>query len=210
MRKLFLVMIIITMACGADAQGFSWGVRAGLNIPTMGEKSKGDAGFDYKSKTGFHVGVITDFSLSKSFYIQPGLYFTTKGTKMKMDETTLKANLSYLQIPVLASYRFDLGGNMKLHINAGPYVGYGIGGKIKGGGAKIDAFGTADEDSDEMKGGLKRFDFGLGFGAGVSYDKIYVGLNYDLGLSNIADKDMYGDDYKLRNRSFNISVGYNF
>lgn len=217
MKKLLLVVTIVTMVCSAKAQEITWGVRAGLSIPKVNEKIEGDDGdfsSGYKSKIGFHLGVIADLGISESFYIQPGLYFTTKGTKAKYEGITEKWNLNYLQIPVLASYRFNLGGDTKLHINVGPYFAFGVGGKFKyeGGGEtyKIDAFGTSDEDSDEEKGGLKRFDAGITFGAGVSFGKIYAGLNYDLGLSNIADKDVYGSDYKLKNQGFNISVGYNF
>ena len=107
--------------------------------------------------------------------------------------------------------------NVKWHINAGPYVAVGVGGKVKweetydGDTDKGDykAFGTADEDSDQEKGGLKRFDAGLSFGTGVSINKFYVGLTYDLGLVNAADKDAW-KDYKMRNRNFSIGVGYNF
>lgn len=218
MKKLFLVVAIVATVCGAQAQEFSWGVRAGLNIPNVSEKIKGEDGdwsSDYKSRVGFHVGVVADWGLTEAFYIQPGLYFTTKGAKADYDGDTEKINLNYLQLPILASYRFNLGqGDTKLHVNVGPYFALGVSGKIKfeedGDSYKIDAFGTADEDSDEEKGGLKRFDSGLSFGAGVSVKKFYVGLNYELGLVNIADKDAFGDDYKLRNRNFNISVGYNF
>lgn len=217
MKKLLLIVTIVTMVCSAKAQEITWGIRAGLNVPKVNEKIKGDDGewsSDYKSKVGFHLGVIADLGLSESFYIQPGLYFTTKGAKADYEGMTEKLNLSYLQLPILASYRFNLGGDTKLHINVGPYFALGVGGKFKyeedGETYKIDAFGTSDEDSDEEKGGLKRFDAGLAFGAGVSFGKIYAGLNYDLGLANIANKDEWGSDYKLKNRSFNISVGYNF
>ena len=107
--------------------------------------------------------------------------------------------------------------NVKWHINAGPYVAVGVGGKVKwevtddGDTDKGDykAFGTADEDSDQEKGGLKRFDAGLSFGTGVSINKFYVGLTYDLGLVNAADKDAW-KDYKMRNRNFSIGIGYTF
>lgn len=146
-----------------------------------------------------------------------------------------KWNLNYLQLPILASYRFTLTDNIKLHINAGPYVAVGLGGKMKfeADGEKYDikAFGTSkggdyddewdyyasgwddeddyyDEEGSE-KGGLKRFDAGLTLGAGVSVNKFYIGLSYDLGLANIAEKKEW-PDMKIRNRNFSIGVGYNF
>ncbi|MDR1756926.1 MAG: PorT family protein [Culturomica sp.] len=219
MKKILLIAVMAAIACGTYAQKVTWGVRGGLNLPKVAFDTEGEAP-DYKAKTGFHLGVVADLEITGSFYLQPGLYLTTKGAQLEESEGQAsyeqKVNLSYLQVPVLASYRFDLGDDLKLHLNAGPYLAYGVGGKIKeetkwqGGSEenKYDAFGTSGEDTE--KGGLKRFDAGLSLGAGVSIGKIYAGLNYDLGLSNLAEEKEWGNETKIKNRSFNISVGYNF
>ena len=92
---------------------------------------------------------------------------------------------------------------MKVHLNAGPYVAVGLAGKQKDDDIKVDAF------SDE--GGLSRFDGGLSFGAGIGFDKFYFGLGYDLGLANILNDEIWDtDEVKDRNRSFHITVGFNF
>ena len=197
-----------------------------------GSLAEGDKASDYendfKSRLGFKIGVIYDWGLSKAFYIQPGLYFSTQSAhdseKEDGDKYEQKWKLNYLPLSILASYRIALSDNMKLHINAGPYLALGLGGKVKWnatiGGEKYKgdykAFGTtksgddeSEDESDNRKGGLKRFDAGLSFGIGVSIKKFYVGLNYDLGLANIADKDQW-KDYKIKNRNFSIGVGYNF
>lgn len=231
MKKMVMLAVIAAgMVFSASAQESGFGVRASLNLSNVqnkydgevgGGESKSDYEYDFKNRVGFNIGVIYDWGISESFYIQPGLYFTTRGAKLKESEEDYKYeqkwNLNYLQLPILASYRIALSDNVKWHINAGPYVAVGVGGKVKweetydGETDKGDykAFGTADEDSDEEKGGLKRFDAGLSFGTGVSIDKFYIGLTYDLGLVNAADKDVW-KDYKMRNRNFSIGVGYNF
>ena len=71
-------------------------------------------------------------------------------------------------------------------------------------------FKTTDSDDDEEVGGVKRFDAGLSFGTGVSINKVYIGVSYDLGLANILNDKQWGKDYKARNRNFAITVGYNF
>ncbi len=229
MKKLLIVIACVLAAVnGANAQGVNFGVRVGMNVANAGGDFKDDWDADFKSRVGFHVGVIADVELSEKFYLQPGLYFTTKGLKYEDKEgmgLESKYNLNYLELPILASYRFNLSDNMQWQINAGPYFAVGVGGKVKGTDFdfdedakfefKYDAFGVADEDSDEEKGGLKRFDAGLSFGTGITYNKIYFGIKYDLGLANIADKKVWvnedtGKSQKIRNRNFAISVGYTF
>lgn len=227
MKKLLIVIACVLAAVnGVNAQGVNFGVRAGMNVANAGGDFKDEMkDVDFKSRVGFHVGVIADVELSEKFYLQPGLYFTTKGLKFEDKEGMgyeEKYNLNYLELPILASYRFNLSDNVQWQINAGPYFAVGVGGKVKGtdfDGSdkfeyKYDAFGVADEDSDEEKGGLKRFDAGLSFGTGITYNKIYFGIKYDLGLANIADKKAWTDEngkgQKIRNRNFAISVGYTF
>lgn len=256
MKKLLLLTVLAAgMLFTAKAQENSWGIRAGFNLSNAGGDFKdflkdSEMG-DRKAKAGFNIGVIYDLGLSEHFYLQPGLFYSMKGVKAKdsgseteRDETyswdnKITVNLSYLELPILASYRFNLSDNVKWQINAGPHFAVGVGGKFKHESSedgesydyKYDAFGTSDKDADidvddngniqvsGVKGGLKRFDFGLSFGTGVSFNKFYVGVKYDLGLTNIADKDQYkkynnegkeDGSYKIKNGNFAISVGYNF
>lgn len=229
MKKiLMLAVLTVGMMFCANAQESGFGVRASMNLSNVNNKydgeiesgaSKSEYEYDFKNRIGFKIGVIYDWGLSESFYIQPGLYFTTRGAKYEDSDEDYKYeekwNLNYLQLPILASYRIALSDNVKWHINAGPYLAYGLGGKVKweetydGEKDKGDykAFDTSDEDTDG--GDLKRFDAGLSFGTGVSINKFYIGLTYDLGLTNIADKDGW-EDYKMKNRNFSIGVGFNF
>lgn len=247
-----LLLIAGSIVCRANAQESGFGIRTNMNISNIKDKFVGkldegdkrsDWENDFKSRVGFNIGVIYDYGISEAFYVQPGLYFTTRGAKLKgkfgYEE---KWQMSYLQIPILASYRITLSDNIKWHINAGPYIACGLGGKIKwkyADGKKGDykIFGTTsnnnyddDDDDDDydyysydydydndynydyasdQRGGIKRFDAGMSFGTGVSINKFYIGLNYDLGLINIADKKEYKEN-KMRNRNFSIGFGYNF
>lgn len=258
MKKVILLAVLAAgMMFTAKAQENGFGIRAGFNLSHAGGDFKDylkdwESG-DPKSKAGFNIGVIYDWGLTEHFYIQPGLYYTMKGAKAKDSdseedyswESKMNINLSYLELPVLASYRMNLTDNIKWQINAGPYFAVGVGGKFKFESKESEdgesftekydykAFGSSsknagfDEDDEGnivvhgVKGDLKKFDFGLSFGTGVSFDKFYVGIKYDLGLTNIADKDAeqykkYTEDgkedgsYKIKNGNFAISVGYNF
>lgn len=233
MKKLILcAALAVGVTCAASAQDkIAFGVRAGVNINSLGYSGDNKDYDDLKSRAGFHVGAVMDWNVAGDFYIQPGIYFTTRGAKNEFSETdmdfsykyTQKLNMSYLQIPVLASYRFPVSDAVKIDINVGPYIAIGLGGKLKveetetydgeteRHSNKYDIFGKSTKD--EEKGDFKRFDAGLRFGAGVNIHKFYVGVSYDLGLTNLART---GDDYrwskndKFRNGSFQVSVGYNF
>lgn len=169
-----------------------FGVRGGLNLTSLNTKKSWG---DMETKLGYHLGIVTDVHLYQDLYLHPGVFLMTKGAKVDGVDTKIRA--SYLEVPVLLSYRFPLMDEMKLHLNFGPYLAYGIGGKIKPEhGSKVNTF-----DNDR----LKRFDMGLTLGAGMNIDRLYVGLNYDLGLMNISD-----GAGKIRNRTFYVTFGYNF
>ena len=208
MKRMFFTLMLVMSVCWVlKAQESTWGVRLGSNFATFNEKVDEGSATDYKYKAGFRLGVIRDFRISKNFYIQPGLYFTMGGAIQKTDGyQDLTCNLGYLQLPILASLRIELNDYTKLHLNAGPYIAYGVCGKMKYAGEKINAFGTGDDE-----GGLKRFDAGLNFSVGISLDRFYWSIGYDLGLTEISDEDVWElDGVKTQNRNIFISLGYNF
>jgi len=237
MKKLFAMAAVVLFGTGAtsaqeirdmfgkDQKGeIAYGVRAGLNVSNIrGEYANGKS-FDMKSRAGFQIGATVDLPIFNGFYVQPGLFFTTRGAHQKLtegDETEkTKLHPFYMQIPVLASFRADVSRSVNVQVNVGPHLAVGLGGKEKyeytdpDGTEKSDCpfFGESEENKAHF--GAKRFDFGLSFGAGVTIKKhYYVGIQYDLGLVNMAitgeNKD-WSDGTKLRNGNFAIQVGYNF
>lgn len=236
MKKLFIAAIAATCFIGASAQRASdtsvfsfWdneqteqkiiiGPRVGLNVSTYSLGNITVTGED-KSKVGFNVGVAVEFPLVRSFYINTGLFYTTKGFKIENSGSdwseTQTWNAGYLELPVYASYRLNFAEESQLQVNFGPYFACAVNGKITdkweedgdSGKSEIDLIGTSTDN--EEKGGMKRFDFGLGVGLGYTFHKIYLGINYQFGLVNIADKKEWGNG-SVKNRNFNISIGYNF
>lgn len=217
----------------SDAKGeIEYGVRAGLNISDITGKYTGggmSVKADLKSLAGFHVGGVVGIPITNGFYLQPGLMFSSKGARDVYkdsgegwsEKSVSKMFPVYMEIPVLASFRADIVDNVKLHVNVGPYFGIGLGGNVTGkyewtedgqsGSGKSDPyplFGKSDENKE--RGNMQRFDFGLSFGAGVAlWQHYYVGLKYDLGLVNMAVKDL-ANSVKYHNGTFAITLGYNF
>lgn len=215
MKKITLIALLAGATIfGAEAQT-RFGVKAGLNLTDYNGKALGESySDDTKMKTGFHIGAVADIGLGGGLYFQPGLLFSTKGTKIETSllgvTSTATINSGYLEIPLNVGYRLEAG-SAKVNFGLGPYLGFGIAGKVKsettGSGVNI----NTEEDikwGDDDDSTIKPLDFGLNLGAGIEFSNIHVGLQYGLGLANVQPK---GDsDNTAKNSAISISIGYFF
>ena len=225
MKKILVVSFCALCALTASAQrassssssffstekvdgGVQFGIRAGLNMANVALKEDGGSGsYSTDSHANWHVGVIADMPLMQSLYVQTGLFLSTKGYKVEGGDEDEKwketANPMYLQIPVLASYRYNFSEATQLQFNVGPYFAYGLGGKIK----ETDTYeGETEEVKNDFFGdkedaaNYKRFDCGLQIGLGFTFAKhYYVGAAYEFGFVNFAAKDSEGGSIKNKN-----------
>ena len=146
--------------------------------------------------------------------IQPGVDFAMKGYKVSVSEGDVKVNgsqsLYYVDIPVLANFGFDLGNDLGVFVNAGPYLGIGVAGKSNGKVGKL----SLDVDKnpfDKDNGILNRIDWGAQVGAGVEYNHFQVGVGTQFGIGDIRnDNWKKANDKAIRNSNFFVTVGYRF
>lgn len=211
MKRIVLLTVASFLAFGITAGAQGLGVNAGVNFFNQTIKADGEKFDDAKIKTGFQIGVDYEIGIAPDFYFAPGLMFATKGAKIQEDflgdEYTSKWGLNYLEVPLNLVYKPVLGtGN--LIVNFGPYLGYGIGGKVKA------EFGDEDFEEDINFGSgedddLKPFDMGANIGFGYQLGMgLSFKLNAQLGLINILPE---GDsDNLIKNNGFAFSVGYRF
>lgn len=162
------------------------------------------------NRTKYHLGVIADIPLAQSFYVQTGLYLQNKGYKLEQGSTGELVKPVYLEIPVLGSYRSNICSGLQLQIDFGPYFAYGVGGKaevaINGYEGEFDVFGDGADQA-----GFKRFNCGLQVGAGLTLSShYYLGFAYQFGLTNMVGDNVEYDDYKVKDRNWMLSLGYNF
>jgi hypothetical protein len=191
----------------------TFGIRAGVNFTNLNGEIGGHD-LENKIKAGFNIGVNAEIPVAPEFYLQPGLLFTTKGAKA--DEGDDKTNVSYLEIPINFLYKPALGPG-KMLLGFGPYVGIGIGGKVKGDGADVDIKFKNDisvaEYTDLKTDYTKRLDFGGNLLVGYELSsKISFQLNAQLGMANLVPK-VEGkklEDTKVKNTGFGFSIGYRF
>ena len=195
MKKLFLALVATMLFVGGAAaqekfEEQSIGVRAGLNI----SKVKTD-GVTYDGTAGFHVGGVYQRLLTKSIplYLETGLYLTQKGFKVDGNN---KASAFYFEVPVLVNYKFTAGQEFVLYPSAGLYYGLGFAGKWKSADVKFDSFGDG--------GLLERSDLGFRVSFTGEWRQFAASAGFDYSLFDA------GKDGKMKNRTFFISVGYNF
>ncbi|MDL2315138.1 PorT family protein, partial [Bacteroidales bacterium OttesenSCG-928-C19] len=206
MKKLTMILtlaVAFTMGTKAYAQeGFSFGVKAGGNL----SKFYGEDGFDEgKMKFGFQVGATVEYGFTDNLFLGSGLEFTTKGIRYKRDLTfpsmvgtdnkaTLKTTQTpmYLQLPIHIGYKFNITDKINIILETGPYIAFGLGGKVK---QSLDGTDRYDFDidftdffGDEESGRAKRFDFGISNAIGTELGNVVIKIGYEWGLMNIARK----------------------
>lgn len=200
--KKFLMTAVLGMFALAGFSQVKWDAKFGMNFSNM---TKLD---DAKALPGFNLGVGMDYGFSESWSLQSGLMISSKGYKIKADGEKLTARPIYLDIPILAAYKFNISDNAKLVINAGPYLAIGLGGK-----AKYDE-GEGDKDWKLFKGEdgfdaqCKRFDLGIQYGIGVELNEHYL-INLS-GQNGFISPNNWDDDVDYKNMTFSIGVGYRF
>lgn len=176
----------------AQKKGITVGPRLDLNVARV----VGDNQDDATSRTGMRIGAWASMDLSEKFSIQPEFVLSGKGSKFPDDDASIK--ISYLQIPVLAQYRFTTGRTVNPYVLAGPALSFKAGCNLQVEGS--------DYECSAQTTAVSSTDFGLILGGGVHIGRAQVSLRYDLGLANIN-----GDgDAVVKNRAFSVAVGYGF
>lgn len=205
MQKFIYTIVCVLASAHMEAQSLwdiskpdqrmGYRLEAGMNVSSL---SNSDAS---AVRTGYHIGGRVDYNVIKSLSICTGLDFTTKGFHSGRG----KADLQYLQIPVLASYRLETPTGVKFHFNVGPYFAYGVGGKLYFEPLNVNYYYLFEQNSFGDTGFFKRFDIGFSAGAYILLGHVQLGVSYEYGFADIAK--VYG---RFHNRNVCVTAGYNF
>lgn len=140
MKKLILSAVCLLASLSMNAQ-WKFTPEAGVNVTK--ENGPGTA------RMGFKAGMGVTYELKSSFGIKSGLYFVQRNTGWQNawmnteslpDERTRiifssnygKEHKTYLQLPVMAQWSWNVAPDVRLTAGVGPYVAVGISGKTKG------------------------------------------------------------------------------
>jgi len=221
MKKIFFMVAVMIAAMSASfAQDFTFGARVGMNVANITGDWKDTQLGDVHSKMGLKAGFAACFPLFDNIYLEPGLYFSAKGSRTEYSKLNTKTycNLNYIEIPLNGVYKYEVNSNFAVRGHFGPYFAFGVFGKTK---TEVD--GKVDKDSkvknfddghnkaNEPHRDYSAFDFGLDFGAGIEFSVCYLGVQYDLGLTDFNRNRYYGlKQCKFHNGVFSVDFGINF
>ena len=184
MRKMYFLVILSVLGISTtQAQMLKFGVKGGVNFANY---TGGDvAGYDFKTITNYHAGLVMELKIFENFALQPELLYSTQGAELKGLGEQFKNELGYISIPLLA--KFYLSSN-KLSLELGPQASV-----------------LVSERSTVDTGDSNTFDFAVA--GGLSY-KITKGLflsgRYAAGLTEPKR------DADVKNSVIQFAVGYMF
>lgn len=249
MEKLRALTLFLLLAAGsASAQTpFYLGVKGGISIPnlTAGNGSPVSAG--YSSILGPYFGVFAERAFRKNsrWSIQAEFNYSLQGAKKNGEQgvptapfqsyfpgVTLpeyvyanydsKAELKYLELPILAKYRLPLGKGWRLILDGGVYMGYLLhanaitrdSSNIYYDPAEEQQFPAPKQDftgNEDITNQIHQFNFGIQGGVGLEkkcghgYVFLHAGGNY--GLLNIQ---RYAEDGSNNTGAATVVVGFAF
>ena len=209
-KKLLLTLVVgIMTSLPLSAQGlFNWtrsntdnyyGLRMGFAMSNIHSDNHLLQGGNYRM--GLNVAAVIGISLSMEspLFIETGLAYSAKGGRGNIEGKRTTFDMNYLELPIVAKYRIPVGDHFTVDPFVGGYFALGISGRLKN---YVDRTSRSSYGKDRFG----RFDSGLRFGVGASYDLIYLEAAYDFGLANLS-RDAFESSHL---RGLIVNLGVNF
>ena len=186
----------------------TYAVKAGIGRSTFGGGDSDNA----ESALRFPAGVSVDIPVDWKYRIRPEALFTLKGatTVRELGGKTYRTayEQSYLAFPLLIKAMFGHNAaTTRSFVFAGPFVAVALRNR-----AALTIDGAASSGAlDEY---MRRYDYGIVLGGGISSGRLSLDTRYNLGLVNILDKDKVTRDYgsatgaDLTNHMISVMVGW--
>lgn len=214
MKKILLTVMTLVVCVSLHGQQVRFGVKGGLQMSSLGD-------YDYplgewedaelENKLGLYAGIFSHIYLTKNLGLETGLFYAQLGGREKENDFDeryeIKANPSYLQVPLSVFYQFNLPKQIRVYPSLGVYGGYGLAGKMKAEGNVYAVDITSSEDYFDVF--ANRFDFGGTAGIQIGTKRFLIGASYDYGLVKVNKEETPYRDNAF-NRNVRFSIGYFF
>jgi len=169
----------------------------GINFTSI-SVNPGSSSEDYSGRTGFGIGLVADRPLTDQISLHVEPMFLQKGGNINTSFVELAFKVSYFEIPIMVKYDFQINSSLTPYAMAGPSLGFRTGAKYK----------SKEGEVQDEKDNTNVFDFGVGFGGGVSLPHenltFFAEIRYVLGLTNINNES---DESTVKNRGLQVFVG---
>lgn len=208
MQSTIKSVLVVALFMSFSATSFSQTNRFGISINSLTTnfnygKSNSALQLYKKNFTGLHAGVSYQAGITPMFSVVPELYFAIKGGSLKTNNPLTENNstlrLYSIEMPVQARLHFN-----NLYLNAGPYVAYNVGGRLKAKGSEVLPEKNVRVSFGNAAGDFKRWDAGAQVGAGYNFNMkkstLTLDVRYGYGLVNLSK------DVERYNRMLNISL----
>jgi hypothetical protein len=222
-KPLLLVLALGAIILGAKAQ-MNLTPKIGFHSSTMSFGSDYIREFNAEPEARFGAtrditaGLALDMRMGKHFSFQPEILFVRKGYRTTNFLGLWDYRFNYLETPLLLKTRFTIGENWQVFGYAGPYIGYGLNGRLNAYSAssssstvyriwfRDQSVGYSGNNQYISKNDGRRFELSAVIGAGISRR---------WGVGSLSVEARYGrsftDLYKWdrsRFRSFSVLFGY--
>lgn len=199
--QIFACIAIVAMvfANPVSAQKTHLGVKGGLNYTSFNDlnlTSTTALTESIKNYGGFNIGLALQIELPMGFAVQPEVLYSQIGSSIEMPSTgtildavlggkTMSLVQGVLEVPVNIQWGIKLG-PIKPFVQFSPYVTYALsnGLKFKDGTSVNETLFNSDN--------MKKFNYGVGLGAGIQVWKVQISGRYKWGLGTVADAQATG------------------
>lgn len=209
----FVIPIVLLLGTPAFAQNHL-GIIGGLNIANLNGKDVDGVKVDFSSRMAMGIGGVVEIGLNEKvalrlepMYLQKGAKFSSNLVDEDFSQVTFKS--AYLEVPLFLKIALGTSAT-RPYVLAGPFIGFNIS-------SSLDASGIAVKEKI-----AKSTDFGLGFGAGVSFpagnNSMFIEGRYALGLTDVAKAGavegmggrLTADDVDIKTRGILLMAGITF
>ncbi len=196
----------------------SFGILGGVNFQTFNGKDGNGDKLTNDLLVGYHAGVNIAIPVAPEFFFQPGVLFSIKGAKNEGSSITSTHKLSYIEVPLNLVYKGLLGSGYVM-VGFGPYISYGIKGKVtyEGGSLsyepEVEFKNLVDVTDSELTTYYKAMDAGGNIFVGYEMaGGLFFQLNAQMGMLNIKPEDnrIISNNNVEKNTGFGLSLGYRF
>lgn len=181
------------------------GFRLGLNLAGIESDQAGDFG----NRTGFVGGLLGTFPLRYGLALQPEILYAQKGflnddaviVDVDSPPLAVRVELTYLEVPVLVKYNFEVGRSSAFAVYAGPAVSFELAERII-----IDGL-EGSQSSDRFHSPDVIFAAGVDFEADLLGTTGLIGARFSRSVMNAREQTGSMQGPNVYNRALSLFVG---